>query len=135
MNDSVIKEKDVSAVKEVLKQGANVNIIDGFLLFSVLSFLPSTKDHQLGIKMLNALLSDKDIDVNIREQTTPLIFAIQLYDFLPKMYETKVLKSLLNHEDINVNLPDINGVTPFMWAVDMDNLKAVQLLLGSSRRY
>ena len=117
---------DVNAINKALSQGANVNIMDRNGN-TPLALATIRED----IEAFDALLSHKDIDVNLLQfrnygDKHTILFWLVGRDTPENL---KLLKSLLNHKDIDVNLAiPYQGITALMWAVQTNNLKAVKLL-------
>ena len=94
------------------------------------------------------LLNHKDIDVNIQNEKgiTALMYATADYDKdMDKLRQSRsyvkdkvemslgkqeIVKLLLNHEDIDVNIRDEEGKTALIWAVDQNQKEIVELLLN-----
>ncbi len=113
----------VDVVKLLIDYGANINSQNnaGKTPFE---FALSIKNKDLRKNVINELISKPDFDVNNKNKfgLTPLILAVGL----PQNIE--IVKNLLKLNP-NICAKDNNGVTALQWAVYLNNLPAIRILV------
>ncbi|KAI1427709.1 ankyrin repeat-containing domain protein [Xylaria sp. FL1777] len=102
---------------------------------------------QGNLDIVKLLLSHPSIDVNLQCPSgyTPLLQSLSAYTPLPQspgctplqlatqQGNLDIVKLLLSHPSIDVNLPDMGGIVPFLSAVNFGSPELVRLFLQDAR--
>lgn len=118
-NKHKISEHKMTIIKELMED-PRIDISEGF----------ESACFNGDIELIELLLNNNRVDPNIRNNynNRTIFYKLCVYD---THYET--VKYLLNWSNIDVNMPDNNGITPLMIACFNQNINIVKLLVNSDR--
>lgn len=128
--NSAKQEESIKIIKALLAKKADVNIAESTQGYTPLIYAAG-RGHE---KIVELLLDTPGIDVNARDEcdNTPLHQAISSYIFKAsaedKKNYTKIIIALLE-KNADVNIPDYNGTTPLVSAIDGQCYDLVNILL------